>query len=193
MHYSSYAVKIEKNFLLSYQLWWSRKKSWQVSLRGAKRRGNLGFSTTYKGRDCFTSFAMTISLTFYNFINSSQRYLKFNWTVFNSCFLTSERRLYLNRKKVIPNPSISLRVNSVRNLKFLILRCSRFLGFPRNDKNTNYDTASKGRRERGKICERLTSPRLVNSQGLIGKKLTHWCLLLSLTGLVIDLTSHNNW
>jgi hypothetical protein len=76
-------------------------------------------------------------------------------------------------EKVIPNPSISLRVNSVRNLKFLILRCSRFLGFPRNDKNTNYDTASKGRRERGKICERLTSPRLVNSQGLIGKKLTH--------------------
>jgi hypothetical protein len=28
-------------------------------------------------------------------------------------------------------------------------------------------------RKRGKICERLTSPRLVNSQGLIGKKLTH--------------------
>jgi len=27
----------------------------------------------------------------------------------------------------------------------LILRCSRFLGFPRNDKNINYDTPSKGR------------------------------------------------
>ena len=40
-------------------------------MRGAKRRGNLGFSTTYKGRDCFASFAMTISLTFYDFIKYS--------------------------------------------------------------------------------------------------------------------------
>ena len=34
-------------------------KSPLLSLRGAERRGNLAFSSTYKGRDCFTSFAMT--------------------------------------------------------------------------------------------------------------------------------------
>gem|GEM_PF-7049004 len=45
------------------------KKSQQVSLRGAERRGNLGFSSAYTRRDCFTSFAMTTFLTFYGTIN----------------------------------------------------------------------------------------------------------------------------
>ena len=46
-----------------------RKKSLRVSLRGAERRGNLVFSTTYNGRDCFTSFAMTV---FSDFLQNHQ-------------------------------------------------------------------------------------------------------------------------
>ena len=57
------------NINLRTQAWYSRKKSPRLSLRGAERRGNLGFSSTYTRRDCFTSFAMTTFLTFYGTIN----------------------------------------------------------------------------------------------------------------------------
>jgi hypothetical protein len=44
-------------------------------LGGAERRGNLDFPNTDKGRDCFTSFAMTV---FYDFLREHQD-LKIFW------------------------------------------------------------------------------------------------------------------
>ena len=59
----------DMNDIEQQEYWWSRKKSLQWSLRGAKRRRNLMISKCYGKRDCFASVAMTGPLAFCETVN----------------------------------------------------------------------------------------------------------------------------